>query len=43
MIKDFINGKLFECFNQNADEIFLVYTGKQIDITRTFFDEYVED
>ena len=42
-IKDFINSKLYECFNQSTDEIFLVYTGKQLDINKTFLEEYVED
>jgi hypothetical protein len=42
-IKDFINGKMYECFNQNSDEVFLVYTGKQVDINKTFYEEYVED
>ena len=37
VIKDFINSKLYECFNQNSEDIFLVYTGKQIDISKTFF------
>ena len=42
-IKEFINTKFFECYNQNEEEIFLVYTGRQLDINKTFLDEFVED
>lgn len=42
-IKDFIDGKLFEAFRLNSDDIFLVYTGKQLDLHKTFEEEYVED
>lgn len=27
----------------NSDQVFLVYTGKQLDIEKTFAEEYVED
>lgn len=35
-IKDFIDGKIFETMNLNSDQVFLVYTGKQLDIQKTF-------
>ena len=42
-IKDFINEKLFEAFGQNCEDIFLVYTGKQLDVQKSFHEEFVED
>lgn len=42
-IKEFIDTKLYEIFNHQSDQIFLVYTGKQLDITKNFEEEFVED
>lgn len=35
-IKEFIDGKMQEIFKQNSEQIFLVYTGKQLDVSKTF-------
>ena len=40
-IKDFIDTQLYETFGQKSDEIFLVYTGKQLDINKSFEEEHV--
>jgi hypothetical protein len=43
LIKDFIDNELYEQYHQNSNDLFLVYTGKQLDIHKTFEEEYVED
>lgn len=42
-IKEFIDTKLQEVFKHNSEEIFLVYTGKQLDISKNWEEEFVED
>lgn len=43
LIKDFIDGPLLNTFQQSSEDVFLVYTGKQLDIHKSFAEEYVED
>lgn len=43
LVQDFINHQLNGLYQQTADEIFLVYTGKQLGLAKTFEEEYVEE
>jgi hypothetical protein len=43
LIKDFINENLLRLYEVNIDDIFLVYTGKQVDIHKNFKQELIED
>lgn len=34
---------MHKVFGQNSEDVFLVYTGKQLDVNKTFEEEFVED
>lgn len=43
LIKDFISDNLLRLYEVNMDDIFLVYTGKQVDINKNFKEELIEN
>ena len=42
-IQEFIDEKLFEIYGKKSDDLFLVYTGKQMDMELSFEEEFVEN
>ena len=43
LIKDFINDNLLRLYEVNMEDIFLVYTGKQVDVHKNFREELIEN
>jgi hypothetical protein len=43
LIKEFINHNLLKLYEVNEEDIFLVYTGKQLNAEKSFREELVED
>jgi len=41
LIKDFISGNLLKLYEVNMKDIFLVYTGKQVDVHKNFKEELI--
>lgn len=43
LIKDFISDNLLKLYEVNMEDIFLVYTGKQVDVHKKFQEELIEN